>query len=226
MIRGPRLLLLGKQGAGKGTQASLLAEHYGVTHLATGEVLRAAARAGTHFGLEAKRYMDEGELVPDDITVGVVEERFGDNGELEHGFVLDGFPRTAAQAEELARILGDHDLDLVVALEVPTKVVLDRLAGRRVCKDCGAIYHVSAPPENPWVCDVCGGAVVQRDDDQEDAINRRLELYEQETQPLIAYYRGQGVLIDIDGVGETEAVFSRLVEAVDGKYERRAGAPA
>ncbi len=226
MIRGPRLLLLGKQGAGKGTQASLLAEHYGVTHLATGEVLRAAARSGTRFGLEAKRYMDEGELVPDDITVGVVEERFGDNGELEHGFVLDGFPRTAAQAEELARILGDHELDLVVALEVPTKVVLDRLAGRRVCTDCGAIYHVTAPPQIPWDCDVCGGKVVQRDDDKEDAINRRLELYEQETQPLIAYYRAQGVLTDIDGVGQTEAVFSRLVEAVDGKYERRAGAPA
>ncbi|MFN8035035.1 MAG: adenylate kinase [Acidimicrobiia bacterium] len=215
--RGPRLVLLGKQGAGKGTQAVRLAEHYGLTHLSTGELFRAAARSGTAFGLEAKRFMDDGELVPDDIVVGVVEERFSDNGGLvERGFVLDGFPRTAPQAKELTRVLAGSPLDATVELDVPMGVVLDRLAGRRVCEQCGATYHVNLPPTDPWQCDNCGGAVVQREDDTEAAVMRRLEIYETETVPIRELYREEGLLVTVDGTGDGDAVFERLVAAVDG----------
>src|SRR5713101_2243976 len=165
---GPRLVLLGKQGAGKGTQAAHLAKHYGVEHLSTGDLFRAAAAEGTPAGLEAKRFMDAGELVPDETVIRLVDERFVEGGPLEHGFILDGFPRTLRQAEELERVLDRRALDLVLDIEVPTEIVLDRIAGRRVCSDCGATYHVNKRPAVDWTCDVCGGAVVQRDDDTED----------------------------------------------------------
>lgn len=216
MRRGPRLVLLGKQGAGKGTQAVRLAEHFGIEHLSTGELFRAAARAGTAFGLEAKRYMDDGELLPDEIVVGVVEERFSDNSDLRAGgFVLDGFPRTGAQAAELNRVLGSTPLDAAVELDVATQIVLDRLAGRRVCEQCGTTYHVNLPPENPWTCDNCGGRVIQREDDTEDAVLRRLELYERETVPMRDLYHEQGLLITLDGNGDGDAVFKRLVAAIE-----------
>src|SRR5688500_7956699 len=200
MGRGPRIVLLGKQGAGKGTQAARLAEHYGVAHLATGDLLREAAAAGTAVGKEAQRYMDKGELVPDEIVFGVVEENVtGDH--LDDGFVLDGFPRTDNQAVELERVLDGHPLDIAINLDVPTAVVLDRIAGRRVCENCGANYHVNMPPKKNWTCDVCGGKVVHRSDDTEDAVMRRLELYEQETVPIIDYYRQLGKLEVVDGDG-------------------------
>ena len=188
-------MLLGKQGAGKGTQAARLAEHYGVEHLSTGELFRASAAAGTAGGLEAKRYMDAGELVPDETVIKVVDERFtGDF--LDRGFILDGFPRTLAQAEELERRpRTGHPLDAVLSLEVPTEIVLDRIAGRRVCEDCGANYHVNMPPTTNWTCDVCGGRVVQRDDDTEEAVQRRLEIYETETVPIIDFYDRLGTLV-------------------------------
>lgn len=207
-------MLLGRQGAGKGTQAGRLAEHFGIVHLSTGELFRAAARAGTAFGLEAKRYMDGGELLPDEIVVGVVEERFADNNNLVAGFVLDGFPRTAVQARELDRVLGVHRLDLAIQLEVPTEIVMDRLSGRRVCVDCGATYHVNLPPKRPWSCDQCGADVVQREDDTESAVLRRLEIYDIETLPLLDFYACAGLLVTIDGVGDGDAVFSRLIAAV------------
>ncbi|MCZ7527558.1 MAG: adenylate kinase [Acidimicrobiia bacterium] len=215
MSRGPRLVVLGRQGAGKGTQAAMLAEHYGVSHLSTGDLFRAAARAGTPFGLEAQRYMDDGNLVPDDIVVGVVEERLLGDGDIERGFVLDGFPRTEPQARELERVLEAHPLDGVIELLVPTEVVLERMEGRRVCEQCGATYHVHSPPRENWTCDVCGGRVVQRDDDTEEAITRRLELYERETRPLTDFYRGRGLLVEVDGVGDPHDVFERVVKAVD-----------
>jgi len=215
VARGARIVLLGKQGAGKGTQAERLAEHYGIVHLSTGELFRAAARAGTAFGLEAKRYMDEGELLPDEIVVGVIEERFADNGHLRHGFVLDGFPRTGPQAHELNRVLDGHPLDVAIELDVPTEIVLDRLAGRRACVDCGANYHVNMPPSQPWVCDNCGGKVVQRDDDTEEAVLRRIEIYESETLPVRDVYAEQGLLVTVDGVGDGDTVFERLTAAVD-----------
>src|SRR4051794_1316195 len=209
---GPRLVLLGKQGAGKGTQAARLADHYGVEHLSTGELFRASAAAETPAGLEAKRYMDAGELVPDETVIKVVDERF--TGEfLERGFILDGFPRTLPQAEELELVIAaDHPLDAVLSLEVPTEIVLDRIAGRRVCEECGANYHVSMPPTDNWKCDVCGGRVVQRDDDTEEAVQRRLEIYEETTVPIIDFYDRLGKLVPIDAVGDGDEVFERLVK--------------
>jgi adenylate kinase len=216
MSRGPRLVLLGKQGAGKGTQAARLAEHYDVPHLATGDLLRAAAAAGTRVGLDAKSYMDRGELVPDEIVFGVVEENVtGDH--LDDGFVLDGFPRNDAQAAELERVLDGYPLDVVVNLDVSTEIVLDRIAGRRVCENCGATYHVNFPPKQDWTCDVCGGKVVQRSDDTEEAVLRRLELYEQETVPIIEFYRKLDKIEVVDGEGDGDDVFKRLVTAVDSR---------
>jgi adenylate kinase len=211
----PRLVLLGKQGAGKGTQAKWLSDHYGITHVSTGDMFRAQAAQGTAFGLEAKRYMDAGELVPDEIVLGVIEECLAPGGPLGEGFVLDGFPRTLLQAQELDRVLGAHGLDLTIDLEVPREIVLDRIAGRRVCANCGTPYHVNSPPKVNWTCDACGGPVQQRADDTEEAVERRLELYERETVPIIDYYRKRGLLAVVDGVGEGDEVFERLVKVID-----------
>jgi len=211
----PRLVLLGKQGAGKGTQAARLAEHYGIAHLSTGDMFRDKAAQGTAFGLEAKRFMDAGELVPDEIVLGVVEECLAPDGPLGNGFVLDGFPRTAPQAIELDRLLGSHGLDLVIDLEVPREIVLDRIAGRRVCENCQRTYHVNMMPTHDATCDTCGGRVVQRDDDTEEAVERRLELYELETVPILEYYRDHGLLAVIDGVGEGDEVFERLLKVIN-----------
>ena len=212
-------MLLGKQGAGKGTQAARLADHYGVEHLSTGELFRASAAAETPAGLEAKRYMDAGELVPDETVIKVVDERF--TGEfLERGFILDGFPRTLPQAVELELVIAaDHPLDAVLSLEVPTEIVLDRIAGRRVCEDCGANYHVNMPPTDNWKCDVCGGRVVQRDDDTEEAVQRRLEIYEETTVPIIDFYDQLGKLVPVDAVGDGEDVFERLLKEIDQRFE-------
>ena len=215
MSRGPRLVLLGKQGAGKGTQAARLSERYGIEHVSTGDLFRAAAAAGTPAGREAEEYMNRGDLVPDDLTLRIVEDRFAEDGLIDHGFVLDGFPRTLQQAEKLEEVLDGHPLDLVINLDVPTAIVLDRIAGRRVCEQCGTNYHVNAPPKDDWTCDVCGGAVVQREDDTEDAVMRRLELYEEETVPIIDFYRKVGKLVVVDGTGDGDDVFARLVEQVD-----------
>jgi adenylate kinase len=211
----PRLVLLGKQGAGKGTQGKRLAEHYDVPHLSTGEMFRAQSSAGTAFGLEAKRYMDSGELVPDDVVVGVIEECLAPGGPLASGFVLDGFPRTLAQAEELDRLLDGRPISAAINLVVPTEIVLDRLAGRRVCGDCQRVYHVNMPPKHNWTCDDDGGKVEQRPDDSEEAVMRRLELYDIETVPIIDFYRQQSHLVVVDGVGEGDDVFERIVEAVE-----------
>jgi adenylate kinase len=217
--RGPRLVLLGKQGAGKGTQASRLAEHYGVHHLSTGDLFREAAAAGSELGLEAKKYMDDGNLVPDEIVDGVVEEQLNAGDRAGHGFVLDGFPRTRPQAEELDKMLGPNSLDLAIDLDVPTEVVLHRIAGRRVCSKCSAVYHLDNPPEQNWTCDVCGGEVIQRDDDTQEAVMRRLELYEMKTLPVIQFYRRSGILAHVDASDETEEVFKRLVELVDSYFD-------
>ena len=219
MSRGPRLVLLGKQGAGKGTQAARLSERYGVAHVATGDLFRAAAGAGTPAGREAEEYMNRGDLVPDNLTLRIVEERFAEDGLVDQGFVLDGFPRTLPQAEKLEEVLDGHPLDLVINLDVPTAIVLDRIAGRRLCEQCGTTYHVSAPPKDDWTCDVCGGRVVQREDDTEEAVMRRLELYEKETVPIIDYYRKLGKLVVVDGGGDSDDVFARLVEQVDQRVQ-------
>jgi adenylate kinase len=209
-----RLLVLGKQGAGKGTQAVRIAEHYGVPHISTGDMFRAAVAAGTPFGLKANEYMKRGELVPDDVVIGVVAERLAKDDAVNDGFVLDGFPRTRIQAEELHRLLGPDGLDAAIDIDVPTDTVIERISGRRVCLTCGTPYHVNAPPKVPWVCDKDGGEVVQREDDTPEAVTKRLELYEQATRPLLDYYEGLGLLVTVDGVGDPDEVFGRVVEGL------------
>jgi adenylate kinase len=220
---GVRLVLLGKPGAGKGTQAALLSAHYGVEHLSTGDVFRAAVAQGTPVGLEVKHFLDTGKLVPDEIVIRVVDEHFAAGGPLEDGFILDGFPRTLVQAEELEQVLERHPLDLVIDIEVPTEAILDRIAGRRVCVSCGATYHVSHRPQADWTCDVCGGEVVQRDDDTESAVSTRLEVYERQTVPIIDFYKKLGRLVIVDGEGEGTEVQERLIKEIDGRF--RPGRP-
>ncbi len=218
MIPGARLVLLGRQGAGKGTQCVRLSRHYVIPHISTGDMLRQAVRAGTEFGLKAKAIMDRGDLVPDDIMGGIVRERLDSDDTRGRGYILDGFPRTVPQAELLHDITIDDPLDLVIDLVVPTQIVLERLAARRVCSDCGANYSVDKPPKYGWVCDNCGGEVVQRADDTPDAIQKRLDLYERETAPLIAWYADRKLLAEVDGLGPPDKVTGRLISAID---ERR-----
>ena len=218
MIPGARLVLLGRQGAGKGTQCVRLSRHYVIPHISTGDMLRQAVRTGTEFGLKAKAIMDAGDLVPDDIMGGIVRERLDSDDTRGRGYILDGFPRTVPQAELLHDITLDDPLDLVIDLVVPTEVVLERLAARRVCSDCGANYSVDKPPKYGWVCDNCGGDVVQRADDTPEAIQKRLDLYERETAPLIAWYADRKLLAEVDGLGPPDEVTARLIAAID---ERR-----
>ena len=215
MIPGARLVMLGRQGAGKGTQCTRLSRHFVVPHISTGDMLRAAVKEGTEFGRKAQEYMSAGELLPDDIIIGIVEERLLKDDTRNRGFILDGFPRTEEQAESLAEITADQPLDLVIDLDVPTSVVLARLASRRVCVDCGANYAVQSPPKHNWTCDHCGGDVIQRADDTEDAIGRRLALYEEETAPLVGWYRERDLLTVVDGDGEADVVTARLIRAIE-----------
>lgn len=215
MIPGARLVMLGRQGAGKGTQCTRLSRHFVVPHISTGDMLRAAVKEGTEFGQKAQEYMSAGELLPDDIIIGIVEERLVKDDTRERGYILDGFPRTEEQAESLAAITGDQPLDMVIDLDVHTSVVLQRLASRRVCVDCGANYSVQTPPKHNWTCDHCGGEVIQRDDDTEEAIQRRLDLYEEETAPLVDWYRKRDLLMVVDGDGETDEVTARLIRAIE-----------
>ncbi|WP_426574180.1 adenylate kinase [Aquihabitans sp. McL0605] len=217
MTEGVRLVMLGRQGAGKGTQAIRLAQHFVVPHISTGDMLRAAVAAGTEFGLKAKSVMDAGGLVGDDIMVGVVDERLNESDTTKRGYILDGFPRTVPQGRSLESITETRPLDLVINLEVPEAVVLERITKRRVCKTCGHIYSIDAPPKNGWICDVDGGEVVQRADDTEDAVRKRLDLYAAETKPLLPFYAERGVLAEVDGLGSTDEVFARLLAAVEAR---------
>ncbi|MBV8985962.1 MAG: adenylate kinase [Acidimicrobiia bacterium] len=224
MVPGTRLVVLGKQGAGKGTQAVRLARHYAVPHVSTGDIFRAAVRSGSEFGKKAREFMDAGELVPDDVVVGVVQERLSQNDARLRGFILDGFPRTVFQAEALDELLPNGGVELVIDLEVPTEVVLKRLASRRVCVECGTNYSIEKPPSDPEKCDVCGGKVVQREDDTVSAIRRRLELYEEQTAPLIAWYMRKDKLVTVDGIGDPDKVTARLIRAIDLRLRRGADA--
>ncbi|HEX2038298.1 MAG TPA: adenylate kinase [Acidimicrobiales bacterium] len=215
MVPGARLVILGKQGAGKGTQCVRLARHYVVPHISTGEMFRAAEKSGSEFGHKLAEFMRAGELIPDEIVLGVVRERLDQDDTKNRGFILDGFPRTAHQAEALSTMLAPRDLDLAIDLEVPTDVVLQRLSSRRVCQDCGTNYSVANRPRVNWTCDVCGGEVVQREDDTEEVIERRLKLYEEQTEPLIAWYLERDKLVAVDGMGSPDDVTARLVRAID-----------
>jgi adenylate kinase len=207
--------MLGRQGAGKGTQCTRLSRHYVVPHISTGEMLRAAVKEGTELGRKAAEIMNEGGLVPDDVMIGIVDERLDHDDTTRRGYVLDGFPRTVPQAKALADITDMRPLNLVIDLDVPQEIVLHRLASRRVCADCGANYSVDKPPRYDCVCDNCGGEVEQREDDTPAAIEKRLAEYERETAPLIDWYRDLGLLEVVDGQGNTNDVTQRLFAMVD-----------
>ena len=215
MNSGVRLVMLGRQGAGKGTQCTRLSRHYVVPHISTGDMLRAAVKEGTELGRKAGELMAAGDLVGDDIMIGIVEERLDKSDTTQRGYILDGFPRTVQQADALAEITSARPLDVVVDLDVPEDVVLTRLASRRVCVDCGANYSTDGPPKYGWVCDNCGGDVVQREDDTPDAIRRRLAEYTRKTEPLIAWYRDRKLLEVVDGLGPPDEVGRRLIAVID-----------
>jgi adenylate kinase len=196
----------------------LLQEHFGVPHVSTGDLLRAAAGKGTALGREAKRYMDRGMLVPDELLEEALQQRL-QQADCSGGFILDGFPRNTAQADSLSRMLQQAEarLDRVASVRVPRETLVERLSGRRTCADCGAMWHVTlAPPQRSGVCDTCGGKLYQREDDQEDTIRARLQVYDRETAPLLERYRLQGLLQEVDGVGTREQVFRRLIRTVQG----------
>jgi adenylate kinase len=217
VIPGARIVILGRQGAGKGTQCVRLSRHYVVPHISTGDMLRAAVRERTSLGIAAKEVMDAGGLVSDEIMIGLVRERLDQPDAATRGYILDGFPRTIEQADALVTITGERALHAVLDLNVPREIVLERLSARRVCRDCGTNYTASGVVPKPWICDVCGGDVMQRDDDTPESVNRRLDLYEQQTAPLIRYYTDLGQLMVVNGVGHPDAVFDRLVAAVESR---------
>ena len=203
-----RVIFLGPPGAGKGTQARELSREWGVPQIATGEMLREAVAAGTPLGREAKRVMDSGGLVPDDVMIGLIAERLR-QPDAARGFILDGFPRTIAQAEALDRLLKDlgHSLDAVLYFQVSEPELLRRLTGRRLCRRCQTAYHlVSAPPRRPGVCDRCGGELYQRLDDSEETVRRRLEVYSRQTAPLLDYYRQRNLLTTVAGEGPIDSI--------------------
>lgn len=212
------IVLIGPQGSGKGTQADLVGPEFGLVKLSTGDLFRAAIAAGTELGQYVKGLLDRGELVPDETTLAVVEARLDEiYASGARGVLFDGFPRTRGQAEGLDKILADRgqELDLVIDLEVPEEVLVDRLAGRRVCTNCGAAFHVEFnPPETLGVCDRCGGTLIQRSDDKPEAIRRRLGIFYELTEPLLSYYGGKNLVTTIDGNRDVESVSEDIRTAI------------
>lgn len=203
---------MGLPGAGKGTQAERIVEKYGIPHISTGDMFRAAIKEETALGLEAKSFMDKGELVPDEVTIGIVRERLG-KPDCEKGFLLDGFPRTVAQADALENILSDlsRKIDYVINIDVDQEILMERLTGRRICKSCGATYHlVFNPPTKEGECDRCGGELYQREDDNEATVKNRLEVNIKQTKPLLDFYENKGYLRNINGQQEIGKVFTDL----------------
>lgn len=208
-----KIIMLGAPGAGKGTQAKMIADKYGVPHISTGDIFRANIKNGTPLGKEAKEYMDQGLLVPDELTVKLLLDRVAKD-DCQNGYVLDGFPRTIPQAEVLDSALAklDENIDFAINVDVPDENIINRMSGRRACLDCGATYHViSIPPKAEGICDTCGSALVLRDDDQPDTVKNRLKVYHDQTQPLIDYYEAKGVLKTVDGTIPMEEVFAAIV---------------
>ncbi|MDD4334225.1 MAG: adenylate kinase [Desulfotomaculaceae bacterium] len=209
-------LIMGPPGAGKGTQAETLVKKLGITHISTGDMFRSAIKEGTEMGLKAKEYMDKGELVPDYVVVGMVKERFTQSDSV-CGFLLDGFPRNVVQAEELDEMLKSIGLSLngVINIVVPREKLVERATGRRICRSCGASYHVSfKKPQAEKICDNCGGELYQRSDDNETAVNNRLYIYEASTKPLIDYYETKGLLRNIDGDQDIDKVMENILKSI------------
>ncbi len=214
-----RLVLLGAPGAGKGTQAKKLIEKYGIPQISTGDILRKAVADGTPLGKEAKVIMDKGELVPDKIVLGLVEERVK-QADCKKGFILDGFPRNTAQAEALDKLLNDLQmpLDSALSVDVPKEDLMKRLTGRRTCKKCQQMYNVYySPPKKDAVCDKCGGELFQRGDDKEDTIKKRLDIYDAQTAPLIDYYSKKGIRKSVMGTGSIDEIFNKVCNILEGK---------
>jgi adenylate kinase len=213
------LILLGPPGAGKGTQAKLLCNKYNIPQISTGDILRSAVREQTVMGIKAKQFMDGGSLVPDEVVVGIVEERL-QKPDCDKGFILDGFPRTIPQADALKQTLKNlgKDIDYVISITVNNDELLNRITGRRTCTKCGKGYHVTFdPPKLAGVCDVCGAELYQRDDDKEDTIRHRLQVYDQQTEPLITYYGKESLLRTVIGMGSIENIQNGIIDILEGK---------
>ena len=211
------LVFLGLPGAGKGTQAVLLAEKYNIPHISTGDMFREAVKQETELGKKAKEYMDAGELVPDQVTIGIVRERLAQD-DCRRGFILDGFPRTIAQAEALEEVLQElnRELDLALLIDVPEEELVERLTGRRVCQNCGATYHVKFdPPEVEGICDECGGRLEQRDDDKPETVKKRLEVNREKTEKMVNFYSSRGILTEIDARGEIEDIQDKIIRLIE-----------
>ncbi len=212
------IVFLGPPGAGKGTQAKKIAEKYGIPQISTGDMFREHLSKGTELGLKAKEYMDKGQLVPDEVVLGMVEERLK-QPDCEKGFILDGFPRTVPQAEALDQLLEKmgKKIDYAICIDVPDEELVKRLTGRRTCKKCGMMYHVMfKPPKEEGKCDVCGGELYQRADDNEETVRNRLKVYHEQTEPIIQFYEKKGVLYRIDGMGSIDEIFERIVKLLGG----------
>jgi adenylate kinase len=221
-----RLVLVGAPGAGKGTQAKFVAKHFSVPAISTGDIFRANIAAKTDLGREAKRFMDAGDLVPDEVTIGIVRDRLSQD-DTANGFLLDGFPRTLAQAEALRDMLDDlgTPLDVVLELQVDDDEVVRRLSGRRTCRQCGHVWHLEFdPPKQEGVCDIDGGELFQRDDDQPETIRRRLEVYTEQTEPLVGFYENAGLLRSITAQGAVDEITERAIAALEAAVDARADA--
>ena len=209
-----KLIMLGAPGAGKGTQAKKIAEKYQIPHISTGDIFRANIKAGTELGMKAKSFMDQGQLVPDEVTIGMLLDRISQD-DSKNGYVLDGFPRTIPQAESLTAALKERGekIDYAVNVDVPDDNIINRMSGRRACVGCGATYHVVYnAPKSEDICDTCGEKLILRDDDKPETVKNRLLVYHDQTQPLIEYYTGKGVLQTVDGTMDMQDVFQRIVE--------------
>jgi len=206
------IILIGPPGAGKGTQAKLISEKYDIPHISTGDIFRKNITEKTSLGIEAKRYIDNGQLVPDDVTIGIVKDRLIMD-DCKNGYLLDGFPRTVNQAEALDSFLynSGQKIDTTLLVDVPREFILDRMTGRRVCPSCGASYHIKFNPSKIQdECDICGNSLIQRKDDSEATVKERLDVYDKQTQPLIQYYKGQNKLSAVKGTGEINEVFENI----------------
>ena len=208
-----KIIMLGAPGAGKGTQAKLIAEKYGLPHISTGDIFRANVKEGTQLGLEAKKYMDQGLLVPDELTVRILLDRVS-RPDCSAGYVLDGFPRTIPQAQVLEKALAElgDQIDFAIDVDVPDENIVRRMGGRRACVTCGATYHMEhVPPRTEGICDTCGGELILREDDKPDTVKNRLKVYHEQTQPLIDFYQKKGVLRVVDGTMDMKDVFEAIV---------------
>ena len=212
-----RLILLGPPGAGKGTQASAIVKKYRIPHISTGDIFRDNIKRGTDLGEKAKSYMDKGLLVPDKLVISIVEDRLLEE-DCKNGFLLDGFPRTLNQSEVLDKVLLQMGLELnkVINLHVDKEILIERAIGRRICKNCGEVYHIKfTPPTKEGICDKCGGELYQRDDDTVETVEKRIEVYRKQTEPLIDYYEEKGLLLDIDGSKDKNLLFEEIINALE-----------